>query len=76
MKPKTEDRPTPASAPTQMRGEKRKPRAKANREDKPLFCRGRRVITEAEMAGKDCPFPPEPEWVEEWARWKAEQTAR
>lgn len=30
-----------------------------------MHFKGRRVLTEAELASFDCPFPPEPEWEEE-----------
>ena len=72
VKPKTADRPIVTNAPQEMRRGKRRTRAKARCDDNRLFCKGRRVITEAEMAERDCPFPPEPEWAEEWAKWEVE----
>lgn len=51
-------------------------RAKAVAGLKREYYHGRPLITEEEMARKKCPFPPEPEWEEEWKRWEAEQAAK
>jgi len=49
------------------RGRKRGPRALRQPQRA-----GRRVITEEEMARRECPLPPEPEWAAEWEDAPAE----
>lgn len=33
----------------------------------------RKFLTDEDLAKRDCPFPPEPEWKEEWDKWESEQ---
>jgi predicted DNA-binding antitoxin AbrB/MazE fold protein len=33
----------------------------------------RRFLTDADLAKRDCPFPPEPEWQAEWEKWERQQ---
>jgi len=37
------------------------------------YYRGNPVLTQEEMKRLKCPFPPEPEWEEEWNAWERER---